>query len=370
VAALKSSQVAVLTDGQVGALNTAQVAALTTAQLAALSARQVVDLAGTVAFLTTSQFASLKTNQLAALTTRQIAAITSTQAAALTVNQVASLTSSQAAALTTTDLQAMSVAQLDGLTDAQIAAMSVEQTMALNALSPRYASPLILDLDGDGVHTLAASAGVAFDIYGNGKAVPTGWVSASDGLLVRDLNGDGKIDSGKELFGDASVLADGSRAKDGYAALAALDTNGDGAITRADAAYDQLQVWVDRNSDGISEASELSGLAALGIASISVQAQAGTTKENGNLTGLIGSWQADDGSSHATADVWFATPGAGTRASADAGLRARASALAGAIAAFGHDAGIGKGSTTAPATRAPGSGTGPALDEKGMLVVR
>jgi len=49
-----------------------------------------------------------------------------------------------------------------------------------------------------------------------------------------DRNGDGVINSGAELFGTATVLANGQKANDGYQAMRELDTNGDGQLTAAD----------------------------------------------------------------------------------------------------------------------------------------
>ncbi|KIF89816.1 hypothetical protein NX90_06950, partial [Neisseria meningitidis] len=130
--------------------------------------------------------------------------------------------------------------------------------------------PLALDLDGDGIETVAAKgfAGALFDHRNQGIRTATGWVSADDGLLVRDLNGNGIIDNGAELFGDNTKLADGSFAKHGYAALAELDSNGDNIINAADAAFQTLRVWQDLNQDGISQANELRTLEELGIQSL------------------------------------------------------------------------------------------------------
>ena len=63
-------------------------------------------------------------------------------------------------------------------------------------------SPLTLDLDGDGVETVSVNDGVYFDHDGNGFAEKSGWVSKDDAILVRDLNNNGQIDDGSELFGD------------------------------------------------------------------------------------------------------------------------------------------------------------------------
>lgn len=87
------------------------------------------------------------------------------------------------------------------------------------------ASPLVVDLDGDGIETLGTDAGVYFDHDDNGFLEKTGWVGKDDGLLVRDINNNGKIDDGTELFGNNSVLSSGNKATNGFDALADLDTN-------------------------------------------------------------------------------------------------------------------------------------------------
>lgn len=73
-------------------------------------------------------------------------------------------------------------------------------------------SPLIIDLDGDGVETTKTGNGTHFDHDGNSFAESTGWVGKDDGLLVRDINGNGQIDDGTELFGNNSVLSSGKKA--------------------------------------------------------------------------------------------------------------------------------------------------------------
>ncbi|WP_179197297.1 calcium-binding protein [Stenotrophomonas rhizophila] len=131
----------------------------------------------------------------------------------------------------------------------------------------RY-DPLALDLDGDGqVKTVAEGgwAGALFDHDGDGIRTASGWVDARDGLLVRDLDGNGKIDSGRELFGDQTRLANGQRATNGFQALAALDDNSDGRVDINDAAFSTLSVWRDSNGNGITDAGELLTLHELGI---------------------------------------------------------------------------------------------------------
>ncbi|OGB32562.1 MAG: hypothetical protein A3F78_11155 [Burkholderiales bacterium RIFCSPLOWO2_12_FULL_61_40] len=168
-------------------------------------------------------------------------------------------------------------------------------------------TPIILDLNGDGVKTLGVGSGVKFDLFADGDSVKTGWVSSGDGLLVLDRNHDGQINDGAELFGSSTKLASGDKAADGYMALRELDSNQDGMISDEDAVFDELRVWVDSNSDGVSGDGEIKTLASLGITKISTQATVGTGTDNGNLVGLTSSYETSDGATHAAADVWFVT---------------------------------------------------------------
>jgi Ca2+-binding RTX toxin-like protein len=176
-------------------------------------------------------------------------------------------------------------------------------------------SPLVLDLDGDGVETLALADGVYFDHDGDGFAEKTGWIAPDDGLLALDRNGNGTIDGGAELFGDQTVLAGGVKAADGFAALAELDGNRDGRIDAGDAAYTQLRIWRDLNRDGLSSADELSTLADLGIVSIDTASDPSELVDpQGNEHRLLGSFTRADGATGAVADVWFRRDTADTMA--------------------------------------------------------
>jgi hypothetical protein len=166
-------------------------------------------------------------------------------------------------------------------------------------------TPLVLDLNGDGVSTTDAHSGVMFDLNGTGNVSRVGWAAATDGLLVMDRNGDGKINDGRELFGVATVTADGHRAGNGFAALAQEDTNHDGKFSAGDAHFDQVKVWVDANQNGITDAGELKSLADLGIVSMDLNAAKGTELDHGNLLGLVSNYTTNDGKSHELADVWF-----------------------------------------------------------------
>jgi len=147
--------------------------------------------------------------------------------------------------------------------------------------------------------------GVQFDLDGDGDLDRVGWVGANDGLLVRDLNGNGFIDGGQELFGDATQLADGSLAQDGFQALAALDQDGDGWVSAADAGFGQLSVWRDANQDGVADAGEVLSLEAVGITRLEVTSEQANLVSEGNRIGLTASFERADGSRSTVADVWL-----------------------------------------------------------------
>ena len=132
-------------------------------------------------------------------------------------------------------------------------------------------SPLVLDLGEQGIDL---SGTVYWDIDQDGMAEASAWTSGEDGLLAYDRNGDGAIDNHGELFG--------TETDDGFLMLAEFDTNADGVIDANDAAFNDLVVWIDANTDGYSQAEELYTLDELGITSINLNAAAVNYKIDGN----------------------------------------------------------------------------------------
>ncbi len=147
--------------------------------------------------------------------------------------------------------------------------------------------PLILDLDGDGLELKRASGAALFDHNADGIRTGTGWIGSDDGILVRDLDGNGTIDSGRELFGDQTLKSNGQTAVNGFDALRDLDTNADGNFTAADAAWSSVKVWRDLDQDGVSDTGELFTLEQLGVSRIGVvgatSGRQASTTVNGNF---------------------------------------------------------------------------------------
>lgn len=194
----------------------------------------------------------------------------------------------------------------------------------------RPSDPLTLNLDGDGIELTAASNSVLFDHNADNIRTGTQWVKPDDGILVRDLNGNGLIDSGKELFGDqtelppgfgSAVLGSGGSgtgqgtlgtglggprlAANGWQALSALDTNNDGIINSSDAAFAELKVWRDLNQDGISQANELQTLSQAGVASIKLPTNAANAANGTSAAGST--YTNSSGTTRTAQNIDFAT---------------------------------------------------------------
>ncbi|WP_422450650.1 calcium-binding protein [Endozoicomonas sp. ALB091] len=176
------------------------------------------------------------------------------------------------------------------------------------APGPTPASPLVLDLDGDGIETVGQSSGIYFDHDGDGFKERSGFVGADDGLLIYDRNGDGKVNDGTELFGNSTVLNDGSKADNGFTALAEFDSNGDGLINANDEEFVNLRVFRDLNQNGITDDGELITLEEAGVKSLSINyTDQAFTDSAGNEHRQVGNYTADNGQVLSMNDVWFDT---------------------------------------------------------------
>lgn len=181
-----------------------------------------------------------------------------------------------------------------------------------------FQSPLVLDLNKNAKYDLVDvwndKAKIRFDLMGTGEKIRTGWVKPGDALLALDLDGNGSIDSGLELFGEytkgAAAVKVGSKSFDsGFHALGQYDLDKSGAIDAKDAIFGKLLVWRDQNQDGVSQKGELKSLVDVGVVSISLAYAKSGTKEwlivENNEVRLLSTFTTKDGKEFGVADVWF-----------------------------------------------------------------
>lgn len=96
--------------------------------------------------------------------------------------------------------------------------------------------PLVINFDG----TAAAldtigNARFEFDLDSDGQRESLHRLSSGSAFIALDRNGDGLINDGNELFG--------TRSGDGFADLAALDSDGNHWLDDADTAFASLKAW-------------------------------------------------------------------------------------------------------------------------------
>lgn len=172
-----------------------------------------------------------------------------------------------------------------------------------DVLTHSATDPIILDLDKNGFALSSIADGVTFDINADGKADQIAWTS-DDGILAYDVDGNGVIDNGSEIF---TPDFNGGKFASGVAALASLDGNGDGKIDGSDTAFGELKVWIDANNNGISDEGELSSLSDHGVTSISLTTDQTGGEEDGQTIFAEGEFTFDDGSTGNFVEVGFDT---------------------------------------------------------------
>jgi hypothetical protein len=93
--------------------------------------------------------------------------------------------------------------------------------------------PLVINFDGKAAEL--SNQRFDFDLDSDGKSESLNGLRGNSGFLAMDLNGDGHINDGSELFG--------ARSGDGFGDLARLDSDGNNWLDEADAAFAALKVW-------------------------------------------------------------------------------------------------------------------------------
>ena len=104
-----------------------------------------------------------------------------------------------------------------------------------------------------------------------------------------------QIDDINELFGNAEVKA--------AEELAQYDSNVDGVISQEDSQFNELLVWQDKNSDGISQQDELKTLSEHQISEISLNYTSVSNQGTGSVLSEIGQFTYTDGTTGQAADI-------------------------------------------------------------------
>ena len=168
-----------------------------------------------------------------------------------------------------------------------------------------FSSPLVLDLNNNQItSTFLKDTNTHFDMNKDGFKEQTAWIESGDGLLTLDINQDGIVNDGSELFGNNTKLKNNTFAKNGFEALKQYDLNNDNVIDKNDSVYEHLKVWIDKNSDGISSEEELKTLDELNITTINLNSNTTDKAEAYNNISDTSTF-TQDGKTKTLNDVWF-----------------------------------------------------------------
>ena len=178
------------------------------------------------------------------------------------------------------------------------------------ATGGEFTPPLVLDLNhNDTTSTSLESSNAYFDYDSDGDREHTAWSESGDAILAMDINNDGAITNGGELFGNFTKLAGTTLATDGYAALAQYDSNSDNIIDKNDTKFNDLLLWKDTNQDGKSTKSELININLSTVTAIHLSRENGITftefSENGNLISNETIFDTNTSTTGTVRDVWF-----------------------------------------------------------------
>ena len=119
--------------------------------------------------------------------------------------------------------------------------MNVQIPMVQNALM----DPLVINLDSGTANV--SDQKFRFDLDADGNEEFISMPTRGTAFLALDLNGDGSINDGSELFG--------TKSGDGFGDLRAYDSDGNGWIDENDEIFDKLRVWYkdDRGQDVLAD---------------------------------------------------------------------------------------------------------------------
>ena len=95
-----------------------------------------------------------------------------------------------------------------------------------------FTDPLVINLDTPMAEV--SDVNIRFDLDCDGEAEEIGALGSSSGYLALDINKDGEINDGSELFG--------TKSGDGFADLSKYDSDGNGWIDEADEIFDRLVI--------------------------------------------------------------------------------------------------------------------------------
>ncbi len=150
---------------------------------------------------------------------------------------------------------------------------SFESKYAASYEEVRAIDPLVINLDCNIADV--SDQKFFFDLDADGKEEEISMLGPGSGFLALDRNEDGRINDGSELFGTESG--------NGFADLAAYDSDRNGWIDEADEIFDKLRIY-SFNADGEAELYSLKEREVGAIALMNVGTQFSLNRSDNNAT--------------------------------------------------------------------------------------
>lgn len=108
-----------------------------------------------------------------------------------------------------------------------------EESINIRAGDAALIDPLVINYAGPSADL--TSAKFSFDLDSDGENDSISFVKSGSGLLALDLNNDGVVNNGQELFGPGTG--------DGFSELGAYDEDGNDWIDEKDSVFSKLKIW-------------------------------------------------------------------------------------------------------------------------------
>ena len=124
--------------------------------------------------------------------------------------------------------------QIDFNLDLSMSRSFTSYTEIKETSSIQFVDPLVINIDSDIADV--SDVKILFDLDSDGEEEDVSLLSKGSGYLALDLNNDGKINNGSELFGTSSG--------DGFKDLSKYDSDGNGWIDEADDIFSKLKICV------------------------------------------------------------------------------------------------------------------------------
>ncbi|MHB8917129.1 MAG: hypothetical protein ACYC4H_03840 [Desulfocucumaceae bacterium] len=153
---------------------------------------------------------------------------------------------------------------------------AAQNNVRIRAGDAAVVDPLVINFDGKAPELTEMK--YSFDLDSDGSEDRISFIGPGSGFLALDINGDGRVNDGRELFGPDTG--------DGFAELARYDEDGNNWIDENDPIYSRLRIWIkDAEGNDMLMALGQKGIGAIYLGNIMASFE--MKDEGNNLQGQV-----------------------------------------------------------------------------------